>query len=64
MIKTYDVIAKEKPKWYQLRWKLSNLFVKIAKWIYPENPAVKAFLLKKLTDFMIYGGKLDEDKTS
>jgi len=47
--------AKEKPKWYQLRWKLSNIFVKIAVKIYPENPEVKAFWMQQMMDSLILG---------
>jgi len=50
-----DIQAKEKPKWYQFRWKLSNMFVIIAKKIYPESPEVRAFYMKQLSDMMIYG---------
>ena len=49
------VTAKAKPKWYELRWKLSNLFVRIARRIYPENPEVTAFYVQTMTDQLIYG---------
>lgn len=51
----FTVTAKARPKWYQLRWKLSNLFVRIARRIYPENPEVTAFYLQTMTDQLIYG---------
>jgi len=57
-MKTYDIIVKEKPKWYQARWKLSNLLVFIARKIYPENPEVMAFVIKQMTDMAIYGGSI------
>ena len=37
----YSITAKAKPKWHHIRWKLSNYFVGVATWIYPENPAVR-----------------------
>lgn len=52
------VTAKDRPKWYQLRWKLSNLFVEIGRKIYPENPEVMAFYVKVMSDQMIYGGSV------
>ncbi len=55
-MKTYDFVVKEQPLWYQFRWKVSNLLVRLAKKIYPENPEVQAFYLKLLSDYMIYGG--------
>jgi hypothetical protein len=47
--------AKEKPKWYQIRWKLSNIFVKIAYKIYPESPNVKGFWMQQIMDGLILG---------
>jgi len=52
---TYNIISTEKPKYYQLRWKLSNFIIHIAKIIYPENPEIKAFFLKIIMDYMILG---------
>jgi hypothetical protein len=57
-MKIYDVSAKEKPRWHQVRWRLSNIFVRIAKKIYPENPEVMAFFIKQMTDLAIYGGSI------
>jgi hypothetical protein len=51
----FTVVAKEKPRWYQFRWKLSNFFVRIARRIYPENPEVTAFYMQTMTDQLIYG---------
>ena len=51
----YSITATKKPKWYNIRWKLSNSVVHLARWIYPENPEVKAFILQMTTDQMIYG---------
>ena len=45
----------DQPKFYQLRWKLSNFFVKVGAKIYPENPEVMAHYLKVMHDMMIYG---------
>lgn len=47
--------ANEKPRWYQFRWKLSNLIMRIARKIYPDNPEVKAFYLQCIYDQMIFG---------
>ncbi len=47
--------AKEQPKWYQLRWQLSNFFMKVARAIKPDNPEVTAFYMEQMHDFMIYG---------
>lgn len=55
------VTAKDKPKWYQLRWKLSNLFVEIGRKIYPENPEVMAFYMQVMHDRMIYGNYVSPD---
>jgi len=52
---TYDICATEKSKWHNLRWKVSNTLIVIAKWVYPENPEVYAFLMKKAIDEAIYG---------
>lgn len=51
----YDIVTEIKPKWYQFRWKLSNLFLWIAKKIYRENPDVWAFFSKITMDKMITG---------
>lgn len=53
-----EVLAKEKPRWYQLRWKLSNLFMCIGRWIYPKNPEWQAFLMQLTLDQMLYGGAM------
>ena len=51
----YSITATEKPKWYNFRWNLSNSVVLLARWIYPENPEAKAFLMQVVTDQIIYG---------
>ena len=51
----YSITAIEKPKWHNIRWKLSNFAVRVARWIYPENPEVKAFFMQIMIDQMIYG---------
>lgn len=50
-----EIKAKEKPKWYNYQWRLSNLFIWIARKIYPANPELNAFMLQMLSDQMIYG---------
>jgi len=50
-----SIESKEKPRWFQFRWKLSNIFVKIAVKIYPENPEVKAFWMQQMIDSLILG---------
>ncbi len=50
-----NIEATEKPKYYQLRWKISNLFMRLARRVYPESPEVKAFYLQMLHDYMIAG---------
>jgi len=59
-MKTYEFKATKKPKWFQFRWRVSNLLVKIAKRIYPENPEVMAFYAKLLTDTLIYGQSITQ----
>ena len=55
----FEVTAKHpKPRWYQLRMKLSFWLVSIAKKVYPENPKVKAFFMKCMMDSMVYGGSI------
>lgn len=51
----YSVRAKDQPKWFQFRWKLSNLFVNVARLIYPRNPEITAFVMQQYTDMAIYG---------
>jgi len=53
-----SVHATQKPKWYQLRWKLSNLLMRMANRVYPENPEVFAFMMKIMMDQMITGGSI------
>ena len=60
-----SIIAIKKPKWFQIRWKLSNVVAHLARSIYPENPEVKAFYIKMMTDKMIYGQAITRiDSTS
>lgn len=47
--------AKDQPIWFQFRWQISNLFVWIARWIYPKNPDVEAFYLECIYDSLFYG---------
>lgn len=51
----FDIEAKEKPRWYEFRRKLSTFFVRIARRIHPQNPDVTAFHLQLMSDAMIYG---------
>ena len=46
---------KNYPKWFQIRWHISNFTVWIARKIYPENPAVTAFYVQQMHDIMITG---------
>jgi len=39
----FSICLKEHPKWFQLRWRLSNAVLAIAKWIYPSSPDVWAW---------------------
>ena len=43
------------PKWYNFRWKLSNILIDLARKIYPNNPEVEAFWTDLIVDQMIYG---------
>ena len=55
-MQSYDITANTpKPKWYKIRHRLSNFFLRLAKKCYPENPEVRAFLVKQFTDALIYG---------
>lgn len=54
-MQSYSIRPKTKPKWYELRKRLSNGFVWVARKIYPENPEVFAFFMKTSMDAMIYG---------
>ena len=55
----YDIESTEpNPKWYKFRQRLSNWLLFLAKKAYPENPKVRAFFLKQMTDAMIYGGSI------
>lgn len=47
--------STEKPKWFQLRWKLSNALVSLARKVYPENPEVTAFYYGLMLDQIITG---------
>jgi hypothetical protein len=50
--------SKEKPKWYNVRWKLSNIIINIGRKIYPDNPEWKAFIMQQAVDQMLYGGSI------
>lgn len=49
------ITSTVKPRWYQLRWKLSNALANLARRIYPSNPDVMAFYMQVVTDYMISG---------
>jgi len=51
----FSITATEKPRWYNFRWKLSNVLVKSARLVYPENPEVNAFFMKLLMDQAVCG---------
>jgi len=54
----YDFRMAITPKWYQLRWKVSRLLVRLAKLIYPESPAVRDVFAKVMMDAAITGGSV------
>lgn len=49
------ITAKDKPKWYQFRRHLSNVFINIGRKIYPQNPEIQAFWLELMLDSAITG---------
>ena len=49
------IVPTDKPRWYDLRWRLSILFVRVAYKIYPKNPEVTAFWMDLVMDHMITG---------
>lgn len=51
----YTLKSTVRPKWYQLRFRLANAFVRLARKIHPENPEVMAFYTQLMMDQMIYG---------
>ena len=51
----FSITSTEKPKWYYLRWKLSNALIALARRVYPSNPEVDAFMMQVMTDQMVYG---------
>lgn len=51
----YEFKAKERPRWYQFRLKLSNAFVWLARKVHPRNPEVYAFTTELMMDAMITG---------
>ena len=54
--KTYSYESHaDTPPWYRFRHWLSHKLVFLASKIYPENPRVAEFLMKSMTDYMIYG---------
>jgi len=50
--------VKEKPLWYQFRWRLSNALMGVARWVKPDNPEVMAFLMEVATEQAIMGSAL------
>ena len=54
----YTIKAKERPKWFQLRWRLSNWLISMAIKMYHENPEVKAYFMKVMIDNAICGGSV------
>ena len=51
----FNVKSKDKPKWYELRKKLSNFFVLLARKIYPYNKEIPAWMMEVYLDQAIYG---------
>jgi hypothetical protein len=54
-VKAVEIKSTVKPKWFQLRFKLSNLFMSVARLIYPQNPDIRAFYVQLMMDQLIYG---------
>ena len=50
-----SIKSTEKPKWYQLRYRLSCLVVNLGRRIYPKNPDVTAFHMQRMLEFSLYG---------
>jgi hypothetical protein len=59
----FEVKANEKPKWHQIRWKLSNLLIYIARKIKPDNPEVKAFIVEMVLEQAITGNVVVKHQT-
>ena len=55
MRRLYYSVKSMKKLLYRLRRKLSNAALRVAMWIYPENPDLPKFVLKVLEDQLIYG---------
>lgn len=53
--RTLAIIPKERPRWYQLRWKLANALIRLARWISPVNPSLHAWTAEAIMDQMVYG---------
>ena len=51
----FSVKATKRPKWYNFRWQLANVLVKLARKIHPKNPEVEAFMLQVAMDQILYG---------
>ena len=54
-----QIRAKAQPKWFELRWRISNLLVQVARRIYPKSPEIEAFwagqLMKRYVEYLIEG---------
>lgn len=55
MSRPYRMDTKLKPRWYDLRWKLSSWLVEFARWVHPGNPDVWAYFVENAIDKMISG---------
>lgn len=58
MTAPYRITTKDKPRWFQFRWKLSYLIMRLARWVYPPSPEVWAFITQMAMDEMIFGGAI------
>ena len=54
-INGYRLKTKVKPKWYELRFRVANWFVNIARMIHPDNPEVWLFYTQLAIDQAVYG---------
>ena len=50
-----SVKSMKQKLFYRIRWKLSNAALRVAMWIYPDNPDLPEFAFQVLKDQLIYG---------
>ena len=51
----FTIKLKDRPKWYQFRTRLANVFIKIARWIKPGNPEMMAYLTEQMVEMELSG---------